>query len=248
MGYTNSPLVCVTKLTPKCNTRDHQIDTITIHCLVGQWSAERITDYFFTTDRDASCNYGIGTDGRICLCVEEKNRSWCSSSEENDQRAITIECASDTTYPYAINGYVYDSLINLCEDICRRNGIKELKWKADKSLIGQVDKQNMTVHRWFATKACPGDYIYNRLGEIAEEVNKRLRGDDFMDGEQIYNELSNYLKPQEPSKYAIPSVKKAVESGLFVDGNGDGLLDNPKAFMTREQLAVVLDRAGLLDK
>jgi hypothetical protein len=108
------------------------------------------------------------------MYVEEKDRSWCSSSKSNDHRAITIECASDTEHPYSINDKVYAALINLCVDICQRNNIKELKWKADKSLIGQPDKQNLTVHRWFSTTACPGDYIYNRLGQIAKDVNGRL--------------------------------------------------------------------------
>lgn len=110
------------------------------------------------------------------MYVEEKDRSWCSSNSANDNRAITIECASDTKHPYAINDKVYRSLIALCADICKRNGIKELKWKGDKALIGQVSKQNMTVHRWFANKACPGDYIYTRLGKIAAEVNEKLNG------------------------------------------------------------------------
>ncbi len=105
-----------------------------------------------------------------------QDRSWCSSSGSNDNRAITIECASDTTDPYAVNDKVYAALIDLVTDICRRNGIKELKWKADKSLIGQVEQQNMTVHRWFANKACPGDYLYNCHGQIAAEVNARLTG------------------------------------------------------------------------
>ena len=112
------------------------------------------------------------------MYVEEKDRSWCSSNAANDHRAITIECASDTFHPYAINYKVYKSLIDLCTDICKRNGIKELKWKADKSLIGKVDQQNMTVHRWFANKSCPGDYIYNRLGQIANEVNEKLKNKD----------------------------------------------------------------------
>lgn len=172
---SDSPLVSYTKISPnRTSPRTHRIDTITIHCVVGQLSAEGIAGCFTNPSVQASCNYGIGTDGRIALCVEEKDRSWCSSNAANDHRAITIECASDTTHPYAINDKVYKSLVNLCVDICQRNGIKELKWKADKSLIGQVDKQNMTVHRWFANKACPGDYIYNRLGQIASEVNTRL--------------------------------------------------------------------------
>lgn len=109
------------------------------------------------------------------MYVEEKDRSWCSSSASNDNRAITIECASDSYEPYAINDKVYKSLIKLCVDICKRNGIKKLMWKADKSLIGQVNKQNMTVHRWFNSgKSCPGEYIYSRLGKIANEVNAQL--------------------------------------------------------------------------
>lgn len=172
---SNSPLVNCTMISPnRTSPRDHTIDTITIHCVVGQLSAQSIGGCFTNPSSQASCNYGIGTDGRVVLCVEEKDRSWCSSNAANDNRAVTIECASDTTHPYAINDKVYRSLINLCTDICQRNGIRELKWKADKSLIGQPDKQNMTVHRWFANKACPGDYIYNRLGQIAKEVNARL--------------------------------------------------------------------------
>ena len=175
---SNSPLVSHTMISPNRNApRDHTIDTITIHCVVGQLSAEGIGNCFASPSAQASCNYGIGTDGCIVLCVEEKDRSWCSSNAANDNRAVTIECASDTTHPYAINDKVYRSLINLCVDICQRNGIKEMKWKADRSLIGQPDKQNMTVHRWFANKACPGDYIYNRLGQIAAEVNARLGND-----------------------------------------------------------------------
>lgn len=172
---SNSPLVSYTRISPNRNSpRNHKIDTITIHCVVGQCSVESLGAVFAPKERQGSSNYGIGKDGRIGMYVEEKDRSWCSSNSANDNRAITIECASDTKHPYAINDKVYKSLIELCADICKRNGIKELKWKADKSLIGQIDKQNMTVHRWFANKACPGDYIYNRLGDIANEVNKKL--------------------------------------------------------------------------
>ena len=171
---TNSPLVSYTKISPHKNVnRNHKIDTITIHCVVGQCSVETLGNVFSGT-RKVSSNYGIGSDGRVGMYVEEKDRSWCSSSASNDHRAITIEVASDTKPPYAINDKAYKTLIKLCADICKRNGIKELKWKADKSLIGQVDKQNMTVHRWFANTACPGDYIYNRLGQIAKEVNAIL--------------------------------------------------------------------------
>lgn len=172
---SNSSLVNYRCISPnRTSPRNHLVDTITIHCYVGQVSVESMASWLCNPDAGASANYGIGSDGRIALFVEEKDRSWCSSNRDNDNRAITIECASDTKDPYAINNKVYTSLIKLCADICKRNNIKQLKWKADKSLIGQIDKQNMTVHRWFANKACPGDYIYNRLGQIADDVNKKL--------------------------------------------------------------------------
>lgn len=172
---SNSPLVNYTKISPHKNSpRNHVIDTITIHCYVGQVSVESAGEWFAKETTKASCNYVIGSDGRIGLIVDENDRSWCSSSSSNDNRAITIECASDRTAPYAINDKVYASLIELCADICKRNNIKKLLWKDDKSLIGQVDKQNMTVHRWFKNKDCPGEYIYSRLGQIASEVNAKL--------------------------------------------------------------------------
>ena len=175
--FTNSPLVDYTKISPnRTKNRNHAIDTITIHCVVGQLSVETIGDIFAPTSRKASCNYGVGTDGRIGMYVEEKDRSWCSSSAENDHRAITIEVACDLKAPYTVNSKAYNALIKLLVDICKRNNIKELKWKGDKSLIGQVDKQNMTVHRWFSNTECPGDYLYSRQGQIAEEVNKQLNG------------------------------------------------------------------------
>lgn len=158
----------------------HSIDRITPHCVVGQLSAESICGCFISTSRQASCNYGIGTDGRISMSVEEKNRSWCSSSRENDQRAVTIECASDKTAPYAFNDAVYASLVNLCVDICQRNGKSKLLWLDDKNktlaYAPKSDEMVLTVHRWFANKSCPGDWLYNRLGNLAAEVTKRLTG------------------------------------------------------------------------
>lgn len=175
MAYTNSSLVTYTRISPnRYSPRNHEIDTITIHCVVGQWTAKRTCDYFANSSVKASCNYAVGYDGSIGLCVEEKDGSWCSSSYSNDNRAITIEVASDTKHPYAVTDKALAALIELLADICKRNNIKELKWKGNKSLIGQVDKQNMTVHRWFASKACPGDYLYNKHSYIAEQVNKKL--------------------------------------------------------------------------
>ena len=176
MAYTNSSLVSYTKLSPNhSGQRTHSIDRITPHCVVGQLSAESICGCFTSPSRQASCNYGIGTDGRISLCVEEKNRSWCSSSNANDQRAITIECASDMSEPYAMNDKVYASLISLCTDICKRNGKKKLLWFGDKNkalnYAPKSDEMVITVHRWFANKSCPGNWLYARLGDLAAKVD-----------------------------------------------------------------------------
>lgn len=171
---SNSPLVSYTQISPnKTSPRKHKIDTITPHCYVGQVSVERMGQGWAKPGK-TSANYGIGKDGRIGLYVEEKDRAWTSSNKDNDNRAITIEIASDKTDPYKITDAAYKSLVDLCVDICQRNNIPGLKWRADKSLIGQTDKQNITVHRWFVAKKCPGQYIYERLGQIADEVNARL--------------------------------------------------------------------------
>lgn len=173
---SNSKLISCTLISPNKNSpRNHKIDTITIHCVVGQCSAERIGEIFKPTSRQASSNYGIGYDGRIGLYVDEADRSWCSSSAANDNRAITIEVASDTKHPYAVNDKAYAALLDLVEDICRRNGIKKLVWSTKKSdRVNHKNGCNMTVHRDYANKDCPGDYLYNRHGAIAAEVNKRL--------------------------------------------------------------------------
>lgn len=176
---SNSPLATYKKISPnRTSPRNHKIDTISIHCAVGQFTAKELLNLSHFTKYNpksgASCNYAIGKDGSIGIGVEERDRSWCTSSKTNDHRAITIEVASDKVHPYKVTDAAYKSLIELLVDICKRNEIKELKWKGDKSLIGNVSKQNMTVHRWFANKTCPGDFLYKRHGEIASEVNKKL--------------------------------------------------------------------------
>lgn len=216
---SNSPLVSYTKLSPNhSGQRTHSIDRITPHCVVGQLSAESICACF-PAGREASCNYGIGTDGRISLCVEEKNRSWCSSSRDNDQRAVTIECASDKTEPYAMNDKVYASLINLCVDICKRNGKTKLLWFGDKdktlNYSPKSDEMVITVHRWFANKSCPGNWLYARLGNLAAEVTQRLTGGVSSEGE-----------------VSVPSDNKTlyrVQTGAFSKkSNADALVEKLK--------------------
>lgn len=174
---SNSPLVDYTRISPNKNSpRNHKIDTITIHCVVGQCTVETLGNIFAPTSRQASSNYGVGTDGKIGMYVEEKDRSWCSSNAANDNRAVTIEVASDTKHPYAVNDRAFAALLDLVTDICKRNGIKKLVWSTKKAdRVNHKNGCNMTVHRDYANKSCPGDYLYNRHGEIAAEVNRRLR-------------------------------------------------------------------------
>ena len=179
MAFTNSPLVNYTKISPfRTPNRNHTIDTVTIHCVVGQCAIESLGELFQT--KQCSSNYGIGYDGRIGMYVEEKDRSWCSSSESNDHRAITIEVASDTFEPYAVKPAAYNALIKLLADICKRNGIKKLVWSTNKNdRVNHLNGCNMTAHRdYHSGKSCPGTYLYEREGQIAAEVNKLLGVED----------------------------------------------------------------------
>ena len=252
---SNSPLVSYTRISPnRTSPRNHKIDTITIHCYVGQVSVEQAGEEFAPKSKQASCNYCIGKDGRVALIVPEEDRSWCSSNAANDNRAVTIECASETKHPYAINSKVYESLIKLCADICRRNNIEELKWRGDKSLIGQVTLQNMTVHRWFKNKACPGDYIYNRLGQIANEVNNLLKGEeeikmDANEFKKLWNEMRKDLQTNNASGYSAEARNWAIENGL-IQGSGQTINGEPNYMwndvMDRQQLVTVLYRFAKL--
>ena len=181
-------MVVYKKLSPNhSGLRTHGIDRITPHCVVGQCTAEGLGDWFVKSSTQASSNYGIDRDGRVGMYVEEKNRSWCSSSNANDQRAVTIECASDTTEPYAFRDVVYKKLIELCIDICKRNGKNKLIWFGDKDKTLNYSPKSgemiLTVHRWFANKSCPGNWMYARMGDLAEKVTAALGGSsDFGSG------------------------------------------------------------------
>lgn len=220
-------MVTYTNISPNKNSpRNHAIDTISIHCMATQWTAKQCCDYFAKSSTGASSNYCVGKDGSIGLSVPENARSWCTSSASNDNRAITIEVATDSTHPYKCTSTAYNALIELLVDICKRNGIKKLLWKGDKSLIGQPDKQNMTVHRWFKNKACPGDYLYNKHGEIAETVNARLGGDTGGEELPVTDNASyiwNYFLQRIGNKYGVAGLMGNLhaESGLKPDNLQD---------------------------
>lgn len=211
---SNSGLVVYTKLSPNhSGQRTHSIDRITPHCVVGQLSCESICGCFTNPERQASCNYGIGTDGRISLCVEEKNRAWTSSSNANDQRAVTIECSSDKTAPYAMTDAVYAALIDLCTDICKRNGKSKLLWFGDKDKTlayePKADEMIITVHRWFANKSCPGDWLYNRLGDLAAKVTSRLGGGSQQPSGTLYRVQTGAYKQKANADAQLAKVKAA---------------------------------------
>ena len=173
---SNSPLVTYTKLSPNhSGKRTKPIDTITVHCVVGHCSVQTLGNIFAPTSRQASSNYGVDDWDGIGLYVDESNRSWCTASNANDQRAVTIEVASDTTPPYAFTASAYETLTKLAVDICKRNNIDKLVWSTDKNeRVNHLNGCNLTVHRDYANKSCPGEWMYNKMGEFAAEVNKRL--------------------------------------------------------------------------
>ena len=176
---SNSALATVRIISPNKNSpRSKKIDCIAIHCMAGNLSAENCGYLFQASSTQASSNYGIGSDGKIGLYVDEGDRSWCTSNSI-DEQAVTIEVANTSdSEPFPVSQKAYASLLNLVTDICRRNGIKKLKWLNNKQygLEHRTDLQNMVVHRWYAAKSCPGTYLFNVMGNIASEVNRRLDG------------------------------------------------------------------------
>ena len=248
---SSSPLVTYTRVSPnRTSPRNHAIDRITIHCYVGQVTAQRGCSgkRFITYDPNdgASCNYVVGCDGSIGLCVPEEDRSWCSSNRANDHRAVTIETASDSFHPYAVTDEAYSALLDLCTDICRRSGKSTLLWMADEwtalSYQPAADEMVLTVHRWFAAKACPGDWLYERHGEIAGEVTRRLEGGDELSEEQIRQIVRDEIGKVEAERAALPAsmpeqVAEAVALGISADGS------RPQALLTREEGMVMAKAA-----
>ncbi len=257
---SNSPLVVYTHLSP-CNSgkRTAAIDRITPHCVVGQCTAESLGAWFATSSRKASCNYGIDRDGRVCLIVEEDSRSWCSSSNSNDNRAVTIECASDTKAPYAFRDAVYQSLIRLCIDICRRNGKTRLLWIADKdkALTYTPGPHDMllTVHTWFANKECPGEWMLARMSDLAYTVTEALKpapdpapapapveDAEYAAFKKHWQRLRKELQDNDASNYSQAAREWAVAQGIINGGSSEEFNGMWEDLQTREQTVTVLYR------
>lgn len=264
--YSNSSLVNYTKISPNKNTtrvhRDYnptgKITKITIHHMAGNLSVEACGDVFAPTSRQGSSNYGIGTDGRVGLYVDEKHRAWTSSSPDNDYKAVTIEVANDggESTNWHVSDKAYAKLIDLCVDICKRNGITKLNYTGDAT-------GNLTRHNMFAATACPGQYLQSKFEDIENQVNKRLASAN-VDTNNVNNKVlyrvqvgafgvkSNanaYLKKAKAAGFDAFIVKVGklykIQVGAFgVKANADAYLAKVKAagfsaFLTTESGEVI---------
>ncbi len=202
---SNSSLVNYVAISPNSNFRNNKIKKITIHHMAGNLSIETCGRIFANAKRQASSNYGIGSDGRIGMYVEEKNRAWTSSSPSNDNQAITIEVANDggASTNWHVSDKAIESLINLCIDICKRNGIDSLNYTGDSS-------GNLTRHNMFANTTCPGPYLQSKFPYIASEVNKRLSSSSSTSTNASNSDISNK---------SVDELAKEVIAGKY--GNGD---------------------------
>lgn len=251
MVYSNSSLVSYKKISPhNSGTRVYPISRLTIHHVVGLLSVEAIAAEFCGA-RLASSNYGIGADGRVGLYVPESCRSWASNSWDNDQRAVTIECADERTYPWKFPDVVYNRLIELCVDICRRNGKRKLLWLGSKSKAlsyrPKDDEMVLTLHKWFSATQCPGVWMEQRMGDLADRVNALLGTPDTAETEKTEGNTVNVTLPilQKGSKekayvktlQTLLIAKGYNCGGYGADGDfGNGTLASVKAFQAANGL------------
>jgi hypothetical protein len=238
---SNSPMVSYVKISPnRTSPRRDEIRKITIHHVAGNLSIEAMGSLFASGAREASANYGVGTDGRVGMYVEEKDRAWTSSSPSNDNQAITIEVANDGGEPnWHVSDKALEATIALCVDICKRNGIEKLIYTGDAS-------GNLTRHNMFAATACPGPYLQSKFPYIADEVNKRLDAKEPEDEDMTYEQFEKYMDRylniggtgDEHSSWASEALEVVKSNGIF-NGDGEGSYGWKKP-ITREAVAQVI--------
>ena len=145
------------------NARTSKVSKITIHHMAGNMGAKACANMH--KNGSASANYYIGSDGTICSGVAETRRAWTSSNGTNDHQAITFEVANNSGAPdWTVSKAAYNSTIALCRDICSRYGITpHFNGSASGSL---------TAHYMFASTACPGPYLKNKLksGQLEKDI------------------------------------------------------------------------------
>lgn len=256
MAIPDSPLVVYTRWSPNhSGRRTHIVDTITIHCMAGNLSVETCGKIFADPNRKASSQYGIGGDGRIAQYVPEAYRSWCTSSNANDQRAITIEVANSAGAPdWPVTDKAFNALIDLLTDICSRHNIKQLLWRGDPELIGNTELQNMTVHRWFAAKACPGNYLFNRHATIASAVNKRIKeGTDLTEAEtrkvalEVHKQQNpNYTNISDVPAYWRPAIQELIDLNV-INGGTDNDINNQDVNLSMDTIKAIVIMKDYID-
>lgn len=259
---SNSNLVTFTKLSPNCTRpRYYKIDTIIIHHMAAVWTVEECGNSFASAARLASSNYGVDSSGNVGLYVDEANRSWATSSPAIDNRAVTIEVSNDKAGGnWHVSDKALKKTIELCADICKRNGIKKLNFTGDKT-------GNLLMHRYFAPTACPGEYLASKFPYIAKEVNKILnkKGDELTMtqyeelkkvNETLSKQLETLTKALEASKgvvyhytkdvpeYGRATIQKLLDKG-YLKGESEADLNLPESMF---RTLVILDRAGVFDK
>ena len=257
---SNSKLVSYTKISPhRTSPRKGKIRGISIHTMAGPGSVEGCGEVFQTSE--ASAHYGIGPDGRIGQYVQEEDRAWCCE-DLVDHEVVTIEVSSVQAYhePYECTAKAYESLIDLCVDICQRNDIKKLIWKEGKqycpAFTGNWAVCNMVPHRYTTKKgkSCPGNYLFEKYGEIAERVNAQLKGeDDDMDINKMLSEMTNeqayeLVKKAEIHAATLPDDDWSQREGWWEKAQEAGVSDgsSPVRHVKRNEVVAILGRLGLL--
>ncbi len=222
---SKSSLVNYTKLSPNCSSRNGaRICKITPHHMAGNLTIEQCAEVFQNSSRQASANYGIGSDGRIGCYVDENDRSWASANYDNDRQAITIEVANDEIGGnWHVSDKALESLINLCVDICKRYNFK--------LTYDETPNGSLTRHNMFVNTTCPGPYLQSKFPYIAEEVNKRLEGQSTStpttsttSGDETIKYIQNKLNARYNASLNVdgifgPLTKKAMVKGLQIELN-----------------------------
>ena len=250
---SNSPLVTYVKLSPNCTKpRQKKIKKIVIHHMAGNLSVETCGNVFAPVSRQASSNYGVDSNGRVGMYVEEKNRSWCTSSREIDHEAITIEVAnSKVGGNWPVSSKAMKKLIELCVDICKRNGIDELVYTGDKS-------GNLHKHCWYANTNCPGPYLGSKFPYIAKQVNKKLKKTNKTNKTDKTKETNNKtvlangtkLKLSKAALYvsSTAKTKAATKSGTFYVWNKEAVNDRIRITNLKSNVGKSGKVTGWIDK
>lgn len=267
---SNSPLARYIRWSPNCTKpRQGSIRGVAIHCTAGgrNLPAQRFADMArfvqYNARSGASCHYVVGGDGSIAQVCDEANRAWCTSNPI-DHELITIEVASDAANPCEVNLEAMTALIRLLVDICQRNRIPRLLWRGEMALMGQWERQNMVVHRWTANKACPGDYLYGKHGQIAAAVNQRLAAaeaeaareaeeEDAMNIDEVIEKMTDeqaYILMEKAARHAGTLLEPVWSrtDGYWAAAKARGIMngEGPERAVKRDELAAVLGRLGLL--